>query len=99
MKSDAEIRNDVIDELRWDPQIPEPDAIGVAVTDGAVTLTGHVATYAQKLAAALKTCKKKYKSKKAKRQACEKQARKKYGAKKSTKSKSSGAKSSTKAKR
>jgi osmotically-inducible protein OsmY len=52
MRSDAEIRNDVIDELRWDPQIPEPDAIGVAVTDGAVTLTGHVATYAQKLAAA-----------------------------------------------
>lgn len=52
MKSDAEIRNDVIDELRWDPQVPEPDAIGVAVTDGAVTLTGHVATYAQKLAAA-----------------------------------------------
>ena len=48
MKSDAEIRNDVIDELRWDPQIPEPDAIGVAVTDGAVTLTGHAATYAQK---------------------------------------------------
>jgi osmotically-inducible protein OsmY len=52
MKSEAEIRDDVIDELRWDPQIPEPDAIGVAVTDGAVTLTGHVATYAQKLAAA-----------------------------------------------
>src|SRR5882672_5079066 len=51
MKSDAEIRDDVIGELRWDPQIPEPDAIGVAVTDGAVTLTGHVATYAQKLAA------------------------------------------------
>ncbi|HEX3911742.1 MAG TPA: hypothetical protein VHW67_13685 [Solirubrobacteraceae bacterium] len=53
-------------------------------------------TRAQKLSAALKTCKKKYKSKKAKRLACEKQARKKYGAKKSTKS--SGAKSSTKAK-
>ena len=52
MKSDAEIRDDVIDELRWDPQVPEPDAIGVAVTDGAVTLTGHAATYAQKLAAA-----------------------------------------------
>ena len=37
MRSDAEIRDDVIGELRWDPQIPEPDAIGVAVTDGAVT--------------------------------------------------------------
>src|SRR6201986_1112332 len=52
MKSDAEIRNDVIDELRANPRVPDPDAIGVAVTDGAVTLTGHVATYAQKLAAA-----------------------------------------------
>ena len=31
---------------------PNPNAIGVAVTDGAVTLTGHVTTYAQKLAAA-----------------------------------------------
>ena len=47
VKSDAEIRDDVIADLRWDPQVPEPDAIGVAVTDGAVTLTGHVATYAQ----------------------------------------------------
>jgi osmotically-inducible protein OsmY len=52
VKSDSEIRDDVIKELRWDPQITDPDAIGVAVTDGAVTLTGHVATYAQRLAAA-----------------------------------------------
>src|SRR5580693_1016412 len=51
MKSDTEIRDDVIEELRWDPQITEPDAIGVAVTDGAVTLTGGVRTYAEKLAA------------------------------------------------
>src|SRR5258708_17133145 len=51
MRSDAEIRNDVIDELRWERRVPDPDPIGVAVTDGAVTLTGHVATYAQKLAA------------------------------------------------
>ena len=51
MKSDTEIRDDVIEELRWDPQITEPDAIGVAVTDGAVTLTGSVRTYAEKLAA------------------------------------------------
>lgn len=43
-------------------------------------------TRAQKLAAALKLCKKKYKSAKKKRAACEKQARKKYGAKKSSKS-------------
>jgi osmotically-inducible protein OsmY len=52
MKSDTQIRDDVIDELRWDLQITDPDAIGVAVTDGAVTLTGHVPTYAEKLAVA-----------------------------------------------
>ncbi len=52
MKSDAEIREDVINELRWDPQISDPDSIGVAVKDGAVTLTGHTPTYAGKLTAA-----------------------------------------------
>jgi osmotically-inducible protein OsmY len=52
MKMDADIRDDVIDELRWDPQITDPDAIGVAVKDGAVTLTGTVPTYVEKLAAA-----------------------------------------------
>jgi hypothetical protein len=52
MKSDAEIRDDVMEELRWDPQIPDPDAIGVAVRDGSVTLTGHASSYAEKLAAA-----------------------------------------------
>src|SRR6201995_1519675 len=51
MKSDAEIRDDVINELHWDPQVTEPEAIGVAVKDGAVTLTGHVPSYAEKLAA------------------------------------------------
>src|ERR1700730_997275 len=52
MKTDAEIKEDVIRELRWDPQATEPDAIGVAVKDGAVTLTGHTSSYAQLLAAA-----------------------------------------------
>jgi osmotically-inducible protein OsmY len=52
MKSDAEIREDVINELRWDPQISDPDSIGVAVKDGAVTLTGHTPSYAEKLTAA-----------------------------------------------
>jgi osmotically-inducible protein OsmY len=52
MKTDSEIRDDVINELRWDPQITNPNAIGVAVTDGAVTLTGDISTYAEKLAAA-----------------------------------------------
>src|SRR5260370_10260637 len=52
MKTDGEIKEDVIRELRWDPQLSEPDAIGVAVKDGAVTVTGHMSTYAEKLAAA-----------------------------------------------
>jgi osmotically-inducible protein OsmY len=52
VKADTKIREDVIDELRWDPQITDPDAIGVAVKDGAVTLTGNVPTYPEKLAAA-----------------------------------------------
>ena len=52
MKTDAAIRDDVISELQWDPQITDPDAIGVAVEDGAVTLTGHVSTYAERVAAA-----------------------------------------------
>jgi osmotically-inducible protein OsmY len=51
MKSDSEIRDDVIDELRWEPRISDPAAIGVAVRDGAVTLTGSVPSYAEKLAA------------------------------------------------
>ena len=51
MKSDEDIRQDVMRELQWDPQITEPEAIWVAVKDGAVSLTGHTATYAEKLAA------------------------------------------------
>jgi len=55
MKSDTEIREDVISELRWDLQISEPKAIGLAVADGEVTLTGHVWSHAEKLAAAQAT--------------------------------------------
>src|ERR1700721_2238735 len=52
MKTDSEIKDDVTVELQWDPEITDADAIGVAVQDGAVTLTGHVPSYAEKLAAA-----------------------------------------------
>lgn len=52
MKADAEIKPDVVRELQWDSQLSEPDSIGVAVKDGAVVLTGHTPTYAEKLAAA-----------------------------------------------
>src|ERR1700744_4107243 len=51
MRSDSEIRDDVIDELRWEPRLSDPDAIGVAVKDGAVTLTGSGPSCAEKLAA------------------------------------------------
>jgi osmotically-inducible protein OsmY len=52
MTSDAETRDDVISELHRDLQVTEPEAVGVAVRDGAATLTGHVPSYAGKLAAA-----------------------------------------------
>jgi osmotically-inducible protein OsmY len=51
MKPDAELREDVIRELAWDPQVTDPDAIAVAVKDGAVMLAGKVPSYAESLAA------------------------------------------------
>jgi osmotically-inducible protein OsmY len=41
MASDAQIRDDVISELAWDPQVPDAEGIGVNVSDGAVTLAGR----------------------------------------------------------
>ena len=41
MKAGADVRQDVIGELDWDPQAPDPDAISVTVQDGAVTLGGE----------------------------------------------------------
>jgi osmotically-inducible protein OsmY len=51
MKTDQEIREDVNQELLWEPRVPDPESIGTAVADGAVTLTGHVSTYSEKVAA------------------------------------------------
>lgn len=48
--NDRQLRQDVIDELDFEPSIESAD-IGVAAENGVVTLTGHVPTYAQKLAA------------------------------------------------
>lgn len=48
--NDRQLRQDVIDELDFEPSIESAD-IGVAAENGIVTLTGHVPTYAQKLAA------------------------------------------------
>lgn len=50
MKTDSEIRKDVLSELQWDPLIPETK-VGVTVNEGVVTLSGHVDTYAEKVAA------------------------------------------------
>ncbi len=46
--SDSLLRQDVIDELDFEPSIDAAD-IGVAVENSVVTLTGHVPTYAQKV--------------------------------------------------
>jgi osmotically-inducible protein OsmY len=47
MRLDADIKRDVEDEIRWDPDIDSTD-IGVAVHNAVVTLTGFVRSYAQK---------------------------------------------------
>lgn len=52
MKSDIEIREDVVEEIRWDPQLTRiAPQIGVAVKDEVVTLSGTVDFYFQRLAA------------------------------------------------
>lgn len=50
MKTDEDIQQDVLKELKWDPQV-DPAEVGVQVEDGLVTLTGAISTYAKKLAA------------------------------------------------
>lgn len=50
MKSDRQLQQDVLDELRWEPSIREKE-IGVTVHDGVVTLQGVVESYAQKISA------------------------------------------------
>lgn len=46
MKSAQQLRSDVERELRWEPDLDESH-IMVSAKDGAVTLAGHVPTYAQ----------------------------------------------------
>jgi osmotically-inducible protein OsmY len=50
MRSDSDIKRDVEDELRWDPDIDSAN-IAVAVKDGVVTLTGFAKNYREKLEA------------------------------------------------
>jgi len=47
MRSDSDIRRDVEDELRWDPQI-DPTDIAVGVNGGVVTLAGFVRSYSER---------------------------------------------------
>jgi osmotically-inducible protein OsmY len=50
MKTDAQVQQDVITELKWDPEVNAAN-IGVEAHDGVVTIAGHVTSYAEKLAA------------------------------------------------
>lgn len=47
---DVDLQETVVDELQWTPAV-NPADIGVSVHDGAVTLSGEVDTYAERLAA------------------------------------------------
>jgi osmotically-inducible protein OsmY len=47
MRADSDIRRDVEDELRWDPDIDATD-VAVSVNNGVVTLTGFVRSYMRK---------------------------------------------------
>lgn len=47
MKSDSQIQKDVRQALEWDPSITH-ELIGVAVSDGVLTMTGSVPSYFEK---------------------------------------------------
>ena len=46
MKSDSQLQQDVLAELRWEPAVNAAH-VGVEVTQGVVTLRGYVATYSE----------------------------------------------------
>ena len=50
MKTDIQLKNDVMEELRWEPTVTSTD-INVVVDQGVVTLSGTVPYYAEKWAA------------------------------------------------
>ena len=47
MKTDTELQQDVMDELKWEPTLKAAE-IGVAVKDGVVTLSGYADSYVKK---------------------------------------------------
>jgi osmotically-inducible protein OsmY len=50
IKSDAQVKADVLAELEWDPTVSETE-VGVQVRNGVVTLTGSISAYPKKFAA------------------------------------------------
>lgn len=50
MKTDSQLQQDVMAELKWEPAVHAAQ-IGVEVKDGVVTLAGEVGSYAEKLGA------------------------------------------------
>jgi osmotically-inducible protein OsmY len=50
MKTDTQLQKDVMDEIKWEPCTTAAQ-VGVTAKDGVVTLTGTVASYAEKWAA------------------------------------------------
>ncbi len=50
MKTDSQIQQDVLRELKWDGRVAETE-VGVEVKNGIVTLTGIVNNYAKRIAA------------------------------------------------
>jgi osmotically-inducible protein OsmY len=49
-ETDAQLHRRVLEELKWDTRVDETD-VGVEVDDGVVTLSGHVDSYAKRVAA------------------------------------------------
>ncbi|MDY7537408.1 BON domain-containing protein [Undibacterium sp. RTI2.1] len=47
MNTDTQIQKDVLAELEWEPSV-DSSHIGVEVSDGVVTLAGHVSSFAEK---------------------------------------------------
>jgi osmotically-inducible protein OsmY len=48
MRADSEVKRNVEDELKYDPDVDATD-IGVSVKNGVVSLTGFVGSYNQRL--------------------------------------------------
>jgi osmotically-inducible protein OsmY len=50
MQTDQQLKQDVTNELKWEPSVNEAH-IGVSVTNGVVTLSGHAPAYGEKYGA------------------------------------------------